>query len=304
MGKVIVITSVRGGVGKTTVTANLGTALALIGKTVVVVDADIGLGLSHRDPEILSLLRNRNIWWRDSNLDTLMGVEARHTAMDVHQKGASLQSVLVEALPGVQARSKLFEEHIDERLSELRFLATAPKNSVESLPTAQMKAICDELRAAYDFVLIDAPARTDSDFPQAAAGAEEAIVITTLDIKSVLKASRFIAYYSSSRPKLKLHLIINRVLPMMLKNKKLHRLINRVLPMLKNKRELYQIAPKDVAMLLNRDLLGVVPEDESFLAAGWERQRHPVLGMAPVVMMKSPTTRQAYLHIANCLADM
>ena len=303
MGKVIVITSGHGGLGKTTVTANLGTALALIGKTVVVVDADVGLGLHPRDPEILSMLRERNIWWRDSNLDTLMGVEARRTAMDVHQKGRSLQSVLIEALPGMQSRSKLFEECIDERLSELRFLATAPKNSVESLPTAQMKAICDELRAAYDFVLIDAPVGTDIDFPQAAAGAEEAIVITTPDFNSVQKADRFID--SSSRLQVKVHLIINRVLPMMLKNKKLHRMINRVLPMmLKNKREIYQLDLRDVAMLLNLDLLGVVPEDESFLAADWERQRHPALMMAPVVMMKSPTTRQAYLRIANRLADM
>ena len=301
MGKVIVITSGRGGVGKTTVTANLGTALALIGKTVVVVDADVGLGLHHRDPEILSMLRERNIWWRDSNLDTLMGVEARRTAMDVHQKGRSLQSVLVEALPGVQSRSKLFEEYIDERLSELRFLATAPKNSVESLPTAQMKAICDELRAAYDFVLIDSPVGTDIDFPQAAAGAEEAIVITTPDFNLVRKTYWFID--SSSRPQVKVHLIINRVLPMMLKNKKLHRMINQVLPMLKNKREIYQLDLRDVAMLL-QDPLGVVPEDESFLAADWERQRHPALMMAPVVMMKSPKTTQAYLRIANRLADM
>ena len=304
MGKVIVITSGRGGEGKTTVTANLGTALALIGKTVVVVDADIGLGLNHRDPEILSLLRNRNIWWRDSNLDTLMGVEARRTAMDVHQKGRSLQSVLVEVLPGVQSRSKLFEEYIDERLSELRFLATAPKNSVESLPTAQMKSICDELRAAYDFVLIDAPVGTDRDFPQAAAGAEEALVIVTPDVDSLRKVDRFIPYYSFSRPQLKVHLIINRVLPMMLNNKKLHRMINRVLPMLKNKRAIYHLAPRDVAMLLNRDPLGVVPEDKSFLAADWERQRNPVLGMAPVAMMKSPKITQSYFRIANRLADM
>lgn len=302
MGKVIVITSGHGGIGKTTVTAYLSTALALIGKTVVVVDADVGPGLHHRDPEILSILRERNIWWRDSNLDTLMGVEARRTAMDVHQKGASLQSVLVEALPGMQSRSKLFEEYIDERLSELRFLASAPKNSVESLPTAQMKAICDELRAAYDFVLIDAPARTDSDFPQAAAGAEQAIVITTPNFGAVRSADYVIKFLSTLQ--LKLHLIINRVPPMMLRNKKLHRMINRVLPMLKNKRELYQIDPKDVAELLGQDPLGVVPEDESFLAADWERQRHPILGMAPVVMMNSPKTRQAYLRIANRLADM
>ena len=295
MGKVIVITSGHGGVGKTTVTANLGTALALIGKTVVVVDADVGLGLHPRDPEILSMLRERNILWRDSNLDTLMGVEARRTAMDVHQKGRSLQSVLVEALPGMQSRSKLFEECIDERLSELRFLATAPKNSVESLPTAQMKAICDELRAAYDFVLIDAPAGTDSDFPQAATGAEEAIVITTPNFGTVRSADRVIAFLSTLQ--LKVHLIINRVQPMMLpKNEKLHRMINRVLPMLKNKREIYQDIPRNVASLLNRDPLGVVQEDGSFLGA-W--QDYPL-----VHMMKSPKTTQAYLRIANRLADM
>lgn len=284
MGKVIVITSGCGGEGKTTVTAYLGTALALIGKTVVIVDAHAGP--RHRNPEILSMAgRFHHIGVRHLNLDNVMRLETtrravvdEYTAMDVYQKGRSLQSVLVKSSQHRrQSVSKLLEKHIDERLSELRFLATTPPNSVESLPPAQMKAICDELRAAYDFVLIDAPAGTDSDFPQAVAGAAEAIVITTPNFGAVRSAHYVIKFLSTLQ--LKLHLIINRVSPM-----------------LKNKREIYQDDPRDVATLLNLDPLGVVQEDERFLDA-WKD--YPL-----VHMMKSPTTRQAYLHIANRLADM
>ena len=297
MGKVIVITSGCGSEGKTTGTAYLGTALALIGKTVVVVDAHAGP--RHRNPEILSKAGRRDIGMHHPNLDTVMCLELtrvdEYTAMDVHQKGRSLQSVLVKSFQHRrQSVSKPLEKFIDERLSELRFLATTPPNSVESLPTAQMKAICDELRAAYDFVLIDAPAGTDSDFPQAATGAEEAIVITTPNFGTVRSADRVIAFLSTLQ--LKVHLKINRVQPMMSKNEKLHRMINRVLPMLKNKREIYQDIPRNVASLLNRDPLGVVQEDGSFLGA-W--QDYPL-----VHMMKSPKTTQAYLRIANRLADM
>lgn len=301
MGKVIVITSGCSGEGRTTCTAYLGTALALIGKTVVIVDAHAGP--RHRNPEILSMAgRSHQIGVRHLTLDDIMclgptriAVVDEYTAMDVYQEGRSLQSVLVKSFQhSRQSVSKLLEKHTDERLSELRFLDTTPPNSVESLPTAQMKAICDELRAAYDFVLIDAPAGTDSDFPQAAAGAEEAIVITTPNFGAVRSAHYVIKFLSTLQ--LKLHLIINRVSPMMLKNKKLHRMINRVSPMWKNKREIYQDDPRDVATVLNLDPLGVVPEDERFLDA-WKD--YPLIHM-----MKSPKTRQAYLHIANRLADM
>ena len=301
MGKVIVITSGHGGVGKTTVTAYLGTALALIGKTVVVVDADTGLRC--RNPEILSRTGYRDLGLHHPNLDTVMYLEAtrrvvvdEYTAMDVHQKGKSLQSVLVKSFQHKrQSVSKLLEKYIDERLSELRFLVTTPANSEESLPPAQMKAICDELRAAYDFVLIDTPAGLDSDFPQAAAGAEEALVITTPEMRSVRSTDSVITFLSTLQ--VKVHLIINRVSPMMLKNEKVHLIINRMLPMmLKNKRAIYQIDPRDVACLLNLDPLGVVPEAESFLGA---RGEYPL-----VHMMKSPTISQAYLRIANRLTDM
>ena len=298
MGKVIVITSGHGGVGKTTVTAYLGTALALIGKTVVVVDADAGLCC--RNPERLSRARFCDLGLRHPNLDAVMYLDAtrrvvvdEYTAMDVHQNGKSLQSVLVKSFQHRrQSVSKLLEKYIDERLSELRFLVTTPANSEEGLPPAQMKAICDELRAAYDFVLIDAPAGLDSGFPQAAAGAEEALVITTPDIRSMRNTDWVI-----SKLQVKVHLMINRVSPMLLKNKKLHLMIDRILPMmLKNKRAIYQADPRDVALLLNLDPLGVVPEAESFLGAQGE---YPL-----VHMMKSPTIRQAYLRIASRLADM
>ena len=119
MGRVIVVTSGKGGVGKTTSTANLGTALALLGKTVVLVDADVGL----------------------RNLDIVLGLESRivYTSMDVIDKQCELSKALVR----------------DRRVDGLTLLAASQKNNKDDVQPAQMKAICDKLRPTHDFVLVD-----------------------------------------------------------------------------------------------------------------------------------------------------
>ena len=149
MGKVIVITSGKGGVGKTTSTANLGTALAMIGKTVVVIDADVGL----------------------RNLDVVMGLESRvvYTSMDVIEKRCALDKALVK----------------DRRVEDLMLLAASQRNRKDDIKPEQMQEICGNLKQEYDFVLVDSPAGIEQGFHNAAAGSDEAIIITTPDVSAI-----------------------------------------------------------------------------------------------------------------------
>ena len=136
MGKVIVVTSGKGGVGKSTSTANLGTALAVLGKKVVVVDADVGL----------------------RNLDVIMGLESRvvYTSMDVLEGVCELEQALVK----------------DRRTRDLYLLAASQRNNKSDIQPEQMKKLCLELKEMHDYVLVDSPAGIEQGFQNAAAGAE------------------------------------------------------------------------------------------------------------------------------------
>lgn len=176
MGKVIVVTSGKGGVGKTTSTANLGTALALLGKTVAVVDADIGL----------------------RNLDVIMGLESRvvYNSMDVIEKQCELSKALVK----------------DRRVDGLTLLAASQKNNKNDIQPEQMKAICDKLRTTHDFVLVDSPAGIEQGFNNATAGADEALVVTTPDVSAIRDADRIIGLLQNYGVT-PINLIINRFSP-------------------------------------------------------------------------------------------
>ncbi len=174
MGKAFVVTSGKGGVGKTTVTANLGTALSVLGKTVVVIDADIGL----------------------RNLDIVMGLESRvvYTSMDVIQGNCDLKKALVK----------------DRRSENLHLLAASQKDDKTSIQPEQMRKICMELKEEYDFVLIDSPAGIEQGFQNAAAGADAAVVVTTPDVAAVRDADRIIGLLQQ-RDLNDISLIINRL---------------------------------------------------------------------------------------------
>src|SRR5271155_673974 len=137
-GRAIVITSGKGGVGKTTTTANVGAALAAAGKRVVLVDADIGL----------------------RNLDIVLGLESRvkYHLLDVLEEKATLEEALVR----------------DKRSETLYLLAAAQTREKEDVVTAQMKALIEDLRDRFDFVLIDCPAGIETGFKNAVAGAQHA----------------------------------------------------------------------------------------------------------------------------------
>jgi septum site-determining protein MinD len=178
MGKVIVITSGKGGVGKTTTTANLGAALAILGNKVVVIDADIGL----------------------RNLDVVMGLENRivYDLVDVIEEVCKLKQALIR----------------DKRFPELYLLPAAQTRDKTAVTPEQMKAVCQELNKEFDYVLIDSPAGIEQGFKNAIAGADHAIIVTTPEVSAVRDADRIIGMVEAQEIK-KPGLIINRVRPHM-----------------------------------------------------------------------------------------
>lgn len=156
MGVAYVITSGKGGVGKTTTTANLGAALAGLGRKVVVVDADTGL----------------------RNLDVVMGLENRivYDLVDVVDGTCRLNQALIR----------------DKRFEGLYLLPTAQTKEKTSIKPEQMQKICTELKGEFDYVLIDCPAGIEQGFENAIAGADKAIVVTMPEVSAVRDADRII----------------------------------------------------------------------------------------------------------------
>jgi septum site-determining protein MinD len=183
VGEAIVITSGKGGVGKTTTTANVGTALAILGKRVCLVDTDIGL----------------------RNLDVVMGLENRiiYDLVDVVEGRCTVQKALV--------KDKRFDNHL--------YLLPAAQTSDKSAVTPeQMKQLIDELKQDYDYVLIDCPAGIEQGYRNAVAGADEAIVVTTPEVSAVRDADRIIGLLESEEHIKPPRLIINRIRGHMVKN--------------------------------------------------------------------------------------
>lgn len=174
MSEAIVVTSGKGGVGKTTTTANLGTALALMDKKVCLIDTDIGL----------------------RNLDVVMGLENR---------------IIYDIVDVIEERCKLSQALIrDKRFDTLALLPAAQTRDKSAVTREGMLAIVQELKQEYDYILIDCPAGIEQGFQNAIAGADEAIVVTTPEKSSVRDADRIIGLIEQeemNRPRL----IINRI---------------------------------------------------------------------------------------------
>ncbi len=181
MGEAIVITSGKGGVGKTTTSANVGTSLAVLGKRVCLIDTDIGL----------------------RNLDVVMGLENRiiYDLVDVVQGRCKLKQALV--------KDKRFDDH----LYLLPAAQTSDKTAVEP---SQMKKLVEELKQDFDYIIIDCPAGIEQGFQNAVAGADKAIVVTTPEISAVRDADRIIGLLEKEEiepPRL----IVNRIRNHMMK---------------------------------------------------------------------------------------
>jgi len=180
MGEVIVITSGKGGVGKTTTSANLGVGIAATGKKVVMVDADIGL----------------------RNLDVILGLENRivYDIIDVIEGHCRLRQALIK----------------DKRNDNLCLLPAAQTRDKDAINPEQMKKLCDQLREEFDYVIIDCPAGIEQGFKNAIAGADRAIVVTTPEVSAVRDADRIIGMLEAAELSNPL-LILNRIRPEMVK---------------------------------------------------------------------------------------
>ena len=180
MARVIVITSGKGGVGKTTTTSNIGMALARLNYNTLLVDADVGL----------------------RNLDLLLGLENRiiYTGLDVLANTCRLEQALIT----------------DKRQSNLTFFPLSSNQSKRPITKLQMQELIRLLEDKYDFILIDSPAGIDEGFQMAIVSAKEAIIVVTPEVPSIRDADKVIGILVAQGIK-KISLLINRIRPKMVK---------------------------------------------------------------------------------------
>ena len=174
MGEVIVITSGKGGVGKTTTTANIGTGLAQLEKKVILIDTDIGL----------------------RNLDVVMGLENRivYNLVDVIEGNCRLKQAIIR----------------DRRYPNLYLIPSAQTKDKRAVNPEQMKKLTEALKEEFDYILLDCPAGIEQGFLNAIAGATKAIVVTTPEVSAIRDADRVIGLLESAEME-SIQLIINRI---------------------------------------------------------------------------------------------
>jgi len=181
-GRVIVVTSGKGGVGKTTVTANLGMALADLGERVVLIDADIGL----------------------RNLDIVLGLENRivYDIVDVVEKKCKLKQAIIK----------------DKRQPNLALIPAAQTRDKTAINPSQMREVCNMLLEEFTIVLIDCPAGIEQGFKNAIAAATESLIVTNPEVSAIRDADRVIGLLESSENEMKEpKLIVNRIRQEMVK---------------------------------------------------------------------------------------
>ena len=174
MSEVIVITSGKGGVGKTTTSANVGTGLAVLGKKTVLIDTDIGL----------------------RNLDVVMGLENRivYNLVDVVEGNCRMKQALIR----------------DKRYPNLYLLPSAQTRDKTAVSPEQMKKLVDDLRDEFDYILLDCPAGIERGFQNAIAGADRALVVTTPEVSAIRDADRIIGLLEADEMGT-IDLIVNRI---------------------------------------------------------------------------------------------
>jgi len=236
LGRAIVITSGKGGVGKTTTAANLGTALAQRGARVALVDADVGL----------------------RNLDIVLGLESRvkHHLLDVLDETVTLDDALVS----------------DKHSDTLFLLAAAQTREKDEVDTDKMRALVQQLRERFDYVLIDCPAGIEMGFKNAIAGAEEAIVVCTPEVSAVRDVDRVVGLLGN---RFKPQLVINRLRPQLVKKGKM-------------------LSVDDVNAILRLPLLGVIADEPEIIVTTNKGE--------PIALRKDGQTANAYHAIAARIA--
>jgi len=206
-GQVIVVTSGKGGVGKTTTVANVASALARLGYKVVVMDLDIGL----------------------KKLDLILGLENRviYDIVQVIEGECTLKQALVK----------------DKRFPDLYMLPAAQTRNKDDIKPEQVKELCAELKANFEYIFIDCPAGIEQGFRNAIAAADRAIVVTNPEVSAVRDADRIIGMLESANFQ-DIKLVINRIRNDMVKSGDM-------------------LSIEDLLEHLCIDLLGVVPEDKN-----------------------------------------
>jgi septum site-determining protein MinD len=180
MARVIIITSGKGGVGKTTTTSNIGMALARLGYETLLIDADVGL----------------------RNLDLLLGLENRiiYTGLDVLSDTCRLEQALIN----------------DKRQAKLTFFPLSSSQAKVPITKSQIQKLVSLLEDQYEFILIDSPAGIDEGFQTALTSAKEAVVVVTPEVPSIRDADKVIGILVSQEIK-KISLLVNRIRPKMVK---------------------------------------------------------------------------------------
>lgn len=236
MSEVIVVTSGKGGVGKTTTSANIGSGLALSGKKVVLVDADIGL----------------------RNLDVVLGLENRivYNIVDAVEGNCRISQALIR----------------DKKNQNLYLLPAAQTRDKDAVNTEQMKKLTDELRAEFDYIIIDSPAGIEQGFKNSIAAADRALIVTTPEISAIRDADRIIGLLEANDIKNN-RLIVNRLRPDMVKRGEM-------------------MSVDDVIEILAIELIGVVPDDENVVIS--TNTGDPI-----VLKFENSLAGRAYLNIAK-----
>lgn len=234
---VLTITSGKGGVGKTTTTANLAVALAGGGKKVVCIDGDIGL----------------------RNLDVVLGLENR---------------IVYDLVDVVEGRCRLRQAMIrDKRMPELYLIPAAQTRDKSAVSPSDMVRLCDDLRAEFDWVLIDSPAGIERGFRNSIAPADVVVVVTNPEVSAVRDADRIIGLIEAEE-KGPARLILNRLNPSLVKRGDM-------------------LSADDVLDLLAIELIGIVPEDESVVISTNRG--------TPVALDAKSRAGEAYQNIARRL---
>jgi septum site-determining protein MinD len=209
-GEVIVVTSGKGGVGKTTTTATLGAALALRGKRTLVVDADIGL----------------------RNLDVILGLENRivFNLVDVAKNVCKPSQAVIKS----------------KKSNNLYLLPASQTDDKDVVNEDEVRAVLDQYRREFHFILVDSPAGIEQGFRNACAGADKALIVTTPEVAAIRDADRVTGLLSSKG--IEPFLIINRIDFDMVRRGDM-------------------LSIKDVQDILGIELVGVIERDENIIVA-------------------------------------
>lgn len=264
--RVLTVTSGKGGVGKTTLTANLGVALAMQGQRVVVIDADVGL----------------------RNLDVMLGLENR---------------IVYDLVDVIEGRCRLRQAMVrDKRLPELFLLPAAQTRDKSAVQPADMVRICDSLREQHDIILIDSPAGIEQGFRYAVAPADGILIVTNPEVSAVRDADRVIGLVEAEE-KGPARLVVNRIKPSLVRRGEMLSIAD-VVELLAV--DLIGVVPEDQSILIaaNRGQPLAFSSNSSLAGQAFHNIAHRVLGEdVPFMTLREPSVLKRILGLVRLGED-